>query len=265
MANPTYLNKDKEYHNVSAPDLYSLLALSTNYGTDMASEGLMLSRSLFGKDAPRDHFTATSSSPTISSLTDAHSFKQKSDSTIKSSLGPMYLARERTDSEKAVNGSDIETLIDRRVMFQEATVKELAGHIPNDNSDELYRRGIEAEAIINGTDRAFGGHFGSHFDKEVSNDLELWPLAASNREEAEAMVEGLERAYGSGPCHRFTYSTDTVGRSDTYHSLGARRRKCRMCPFQWRFIERGSSRHRQIRGVCVLVIDAVPFKRQILV
>lgn len=157
----------------------------------------MLSRSLFGKDAPRDHFTATSSSPTISSLTDAHSFKQKSDSTIKSSLGPMYLARERTDSEKAVNGSDIETLIDRRVMFQEATVKELAGHIPNDNSDELYRRGIEAEAIINGTDRALGGHFGSHFDKEVSNDLGLWPLAASNREEAEAMVEGLERAYGA--------------------------------------------------------------------
>lgn len=29
-----------------------------------------------------------------------------------------------------------------------------------------------------------------------SNDLGLWPLAASNREEAEAMIEGLERAHG---------------------------------------------------------------------
>ena len=84
---------------------------------------------------------------------------------------------------KAVKGSD-------------ATVKELAGHVPNDSSDELYGRGKEAETIIKGTDRAFSGHFGSHFEKEDGDDLGLWPLAASNREEAEAIIEGLERAHG---------------------------------------------------------------------
>lgn len=54
----------------------------------------------------------------------------------------------------------------------------------------------QAEAIINGTDRALCDYFGSHFDKETEDELGLWPLLASNREEAEAMVEGLERAHG---------------------------------------------------------------------
>lgn len=150
----------------------------------------------FCKDAPKHHFTATSASPITPSLTDAHSVEQEIDSTIKSSVGPTYLARERSDSEKTVKGSDHESPNDRWVMFQKGTVTELGGHITNDSSDELYWRGMEAEAITNGTDRAFSDYFGSYFDEEVSDDFGLWPLAASNREEAEAMVEGLERAHG---------------------------------------------------------------------
>ena len=50
---------------------------------------------------------------------------------------------ECTDSEKAVKGSDSEVPDDRRVLFQEDTINELAGHIPNDSSEELYRRGEE--------------------------------------------------------------------------------------------------------------------------
>lgn len=56
----------------------------------------------------------------------------------------MYLACEHTDSEKAVKGSDDESPTDGRVTFQEATVTELSGNIPNDSSDELYRCGREA-------------------------------------------------------------------------------------------------------------------------
>lgn len=184
MANPFHLNT----RNMdSAPDVHLQLAPRTNYDKSMGVDLCLLS--LYGKDAPRDLFTASSASPKTSSLTDAHSLKQETDST--------YRARERTDSEKAVKGSDEESQTDGRMMSQEDTVIFLAGHITNDSSDELYRRGQEAKAIINGTDRAFGGYFGSHFDKEVSNDLGLWPLAASNREEAQAMVEGLERAHGN--------------------------------------------------------------------
>lgn len=193
MTNQIYLDTCEEDHKVSAPDLHRLLALSTNHDDGTDSEIMMC---LFCKDAPRDHFTATSASPKTPSLTDTHSLEQEIDSTIKSSFGLVYVAHERTDSEKAVKGSDDKFPIDGRVTFQKDTVKELAGHIRNDSSDELFRCGKEAEAIINGTDRAFGKYFGSHFDKEVSDDLGLWPLAASNREEAEAMVEGLERAHG---------------------------------------------------------------------
>lgn len=57
----------------------------------------------------------------------------------------------------------------------------------------------QAGAIMNGADRALNVYFGSHFDQENSNDMGFWPLAASNREEAEAMVEGLERAHGIPP------------------------------------------------------------------
>ena len=89
---------------------------------------------------------------------------------------------ESTDSEKAVKGSDDDSPTDGRVRLE--------------SSDELYRRGKEAETIINATDPAASRYFGSHFNEEAINDVELWPLAASNREEAEAMVEGLERAHG---------------------------------------------------------------------
>lgn len=66
----------------------------------------------------------------------------------------------------------------------------------------LGRRGsadpqfLQAEAIINGANRAFSDNIGSHFDRETSDDACILPLGASNREEAEAMVKGLERAQG---------------------------------------------------------------------
>ena len=234
MANPFHLNTRQK---ASAPDLHPQLAPCTNYDKSMGVDLCLLS--LYGKDAPRDLFTTSSASPKTSSLTDAHSLKQETDST--------YLARERTDSEKAVNGSQT----DGRVMSQQETVTGLAGHITNDSSDELDRRGEEAEAIINGTDRAFGGYFGSHFDKEVSKDLGLWPLTASNREEAQAMVEGLERAHGNRARQKYTYSTDTVGRSNTDHSLKASNRECCMYLFQRHFGERKISRHHQRSGECM--------------
>ena len=230
MANPIHVNTRAKDQRVPAPGLHRLLTLHTGHDTAMAPSIRL--GSWFDKDAPKDYFTATSGSLKTPSLTDHHSLKQETDS--------MYLARERTDSEKAVKGSDDESMTDGRVTFQDDTVKELARHIPNDSSEELYRRGQEAEAIINGTDRAFNGHFGSHFDMD-SNDLGLWPLAASNREEAKAMVEGLERAHGKSSCHRLTYSTDTTRRSDTVHSLEAvNRRRC-MYPSQRHTVERESS------------------------
>ena len=42
--------------------------------------------------------------------------------------------------DNAVKEPDDESPIDGRVMFEEATVKELAGHILKDSSYELYRR-----------------------------------------------------------------------------------------------------------------------------
>lgn len=196
MANPTHLDTREEDHKVSTPNLHRLLALQDNHDTGMASEVLMRLSSLFGEDAPRDHFTATSAFPKTSSLTNASSPTQETDSMIRSSVDPMHIARERTDSEKAVKGSDDDCPTDNQVIFQKEKVRGVGGIIPNDSSEELNRRGKEAEAIINGTDRAFSGYFGSHFDKEVSEELELWPLAASSREDAEAMVKGLERAHG---------------------------------------------------------------------
>lgn len=183
MAHPTHLSRRAEDHKVSIPDLHHLLALPPNY--DTSTEFLMRLGRWFGKDAPRDHFTASSASPKTSSMTDAHSLKQETDST--------YLVRERTDSEKAVKGLEDD---DDRLAARDGRVMGLGSHIQNDSSDELSRRGEEADAIINGTDRAFSGYFGSHFEEDVSDDLGLWPLAASNREEAEAMAEGLERAHG---------------------------------------------------------------------
>ena len=50
--------------------------------------------------------------------------------------------------------------------------------------------------MINGANRAFSDNIGSHFDRETSDDACILPLGASNREEAEAMVKGLERAQG---------------------------------------------------------------------
>lgn len=143
MADPIHPDTLAEDQRVSAQDLHRLLVQRTEHDTGVASELLMRLGSLFGKDAPRDHFTASSVSSKTSSLTDVNSLGQETESTMWSSFGPKYLHRERTDSEKAVKGAEDESQIDGRVMFQEATVIELARHIPNDSSDELNRRGEE--------------------------------------------------------------------------------------------------------------------------
>ena len=61
---------------------------------------------------------------------------------------------------------------------------------------------LQAEAIIDGTERAFNDLFGGHFDRGSPNEVELWPLVASNSKETEAMVKGLERAHSMQPYHR---------------------------------------------------------------
>lgn len=136
MANINHLDTPDEGRVASAWDLHRLLASHTNNDNDVASERLIRLNSLYGKDAPRDHFAPTSASPKTFSATDGHSLGQETYLTNTSTV-------ESTDSEKAVKGSDDESQTDGRVMFQEATVKELAGHIHNDSSDELYRRGEE--------------------------------------------------------------------------------------------------------------------------
>ena len=142
MENPTHLNTSGEDRVASASDLHRLVASHTNNDNDVASERLIRLNSLYGKDAPRDHFTATSASPKAFSATDGHSLEQETYLTDTSTI-------ESTDSEKAVKGSDYESQGDGRVMFQEATVKELGGHIRNDSSDELYRRGEEVRTSRN--------------------------------------------------------------------------------------------------------------------
>lgn len=136
MANSTHPNRAREDHVVSLSDLHRLLPSHTNNYNDIAEERQIRLNSLYGKDAPRDHFTPTSTSPKTPGASRAHSLGEKTYSINESPV-------ESTDSEKAVKGSDSESQDDGRVMFQEATVKELAGHIPNDSSDELYRRGEE--------------------------------------------------------------------------------------------------------------------------
>ncbi|KAM0803080.1 hypothetical protein BDR22DRAFT_886956 [Usnea florida] len=161
MENPIQSEKRQR---MKVPDFHSQLALLGGYDTGTPLD-VLICRSLFDRDAPRDYFTVTAASPNTS--------------------GPMYLARERTDSEKAVKGS------------KEATVKELAGQSPNYSNDEPYRRETEAKGITHGSDRAFGDYFGGHFGKENLDDFELWSFAALNRKEAQAIFEGLERAYVS--------------------------------------------------------------------
>ena len=134
MANSTHPNRAREDHVVSLSDLHRLLASHTNDYNDTAAERQIRLNSLYGKDAPRDHFTPTSASPKTPGASRAHSLGQKTYSINESPI-------ESTDSEKAVKGSDSESQDDGRVMFQEATAKELAGHIPNDSSDEPYRGG----------------------------------------------------------------------------------------------------------------------------
>lgn len=136
MANLTHPDTPDEGRVASTWDLHRLLASHTNNDNGVASERLIRLNSLYGKDAPRDHFTAIPASPKTFSATDGHSLEQETYLTNKSTI-------ESTDSEKAVKGSDDESQPDGRVIFQEATVKGLAGHIPNDSSDELYRRGEE--------------------------------------------------------------------------------------------------------------------------
>ena len=136
MANPTHPNTVKEDHVVSSSDLHRLLASHTKTNHNIASERRIRLNSLYGKDAPRDHFTPSSASPKTPSASSAHSLGQQTYSMHESPI-------ECTDSEKAVKGSDSEIPDDRRVLFQEDTINELAGHIPNDSSEELYRRGEE--------------------------------------------------------------------------------------------------------------------------
>ena len=210
MAKSTLVKMPETDHMVSAPSLRRLLAAhdSDDSHVHAASERMTRLNSLYGKDAPRDHFTATSASPKTSSAAEAQSLEQEPPLTKTSSI-------ESTDSEKAVKGSD-----DGRVTIQEAMVNAVAQHISKHSDDELNRRGKEAEAIVNGTDCAFSDYLGSHFDKEVSNELGLWPLAASNSEEAKAMVEGLERAYGKeATLAQIDRLANIVNRSDTNRSL----------------------------------------------
>lgn len=136
MANSTHPNTAKEDHGVSSSDLHRLVASHTKNSNDTASELRIRLNSLYGKDAPRDHFTPTSASPKTPGESSAHSLGQK---TYSMNGSP----NESTDSEKAVKGSDNGSPDDGRVMSQEATVKELASQIPNDSSDELHRRGEE--------------------------------------------------------------------------------------------------------------------------
>ena len=140
MATSTHPNTVKEDFGVSSSDLHRLLASHNKNHNDIASERRIRLKSLYGKDAPRDHFTPTSASPKTPDASSAHRLGQKTSSMNDSPI-------ESTDSEKAVKGSDSESPDDGRVMFQEATVKELAGHIPNDSSDELCRRGEEVRII----------------------------------------------------------------------------------------------------------------------
>ena len=107
MENPI---QREERHRMPVPDFQGQIALLTGSDTGTPLD-VLICRSLFDKDAPRDYFTVTIAS--------------------SNTPNPVYLARERTDSEKAVKGSE------------EATVEELAGQSPNDSSDELYRRETE--------------------------------------------------------------------------------------------------------------------------
>ena len=186
MANPFHLSTPQNNHMVLGPSTHCLLALLTSKDTDVASERLKRLNNLYSKDAPRDYFTATSGSLKTFNATEAKRVQQTTCSTNASSI-------ESTDSEKAVKGSDGDPLIDGQVMFQTSVVE---GHIPIARSDELLDCGKQAEAIIDGADRAFGDISGGQFDRKVSNDIGLWLLVATNREETEAMVEGLERAHG---------------------------------------------------------------------
>lgn len=150
----------------------------------------------FSKDAPLCFLAETTISRGTLSSTESRT--SETDPTTISQIDQMNVARKRTDTERAVIGSDSSTGSPTQYgdMLQRATLKDLAGHIPNDRTEEIDRRGKEAEAIINGTDRAFSGNFGCQFSEMAADDLGSWPLTASNREEAAAMLRGLERAQG---------------------------------------------------------------------
>ena len=150
MENPIQLNTREEDHNDSAPDLRTQLAPRTNYDDSMDLD--LRLRIWYDEDAPRNLFTASSASPKTSSLTDAHSLKKKTDSTD--------LARERTDSEKADNGEDEESQIDKGV----------------DVGDEPYRRGQEvrtfpSDSFILGPMPGFRRHVSSAKGSFYSSDL----------------------------------------------------------------------------------------------
>ena len=107
MEKPTQREKR---HRMPVPDFHGQLALLGGHDTGTPLD-VLICRSLFDKDAPRDYFTVKLASPNTPS--------------------PVHLARERTDSEKAVKGS------------KEATVNELASQSPSYSNDELHRRETE--------------------------------------------------------------------------------------------------------------------------
>lgn len=140
MASPTHLDTPDEGRVASTWDLHRLFESYTKNDNDVASERLIRLNSLYGKDAPRDHFAPTSESPKTLSAAAGHSLEQEIYLTNMSSI-------ESADSEKAVKGSDDGSQTDGRATFQEATVTEVAGDIHNDSSDELYRLGEEVRII----------------------------------------------------------------------------------------------------------------------
>ena len=140
MANSTHPNTVTEDHVASSSDLHRLVASHPKNNNDRASERRIRLNSLYGKDAPRDHFTPTSVSPKTPGASSAHSLGLKAYSMNES-------PNESTDSEKAVKGSDSGSPDDGQVMSQKATIKELAARIPNDSSDEMFRRGEEVRAF----------------------------------------------------------------------------------------------------------------------
>ena len=164
MANSAHMSSNEKDQIAQVPDLRRLLASRTRVNTDVVQEYIIRLNSLYGKDTPKDRFIATSAPPLTTGVVDTHSLEEEKYLTNTTLV-------ESTYSEEAIRGSDNESPIDGLVLFHEDTVKDNAGSI----SMVAVTSYIEkmARAIIKFTDPAFNSHFGSHFDKEVPDYLEL--------------------------------------------------------------------------------------------